>query len=117
MRGLVPNCGLEWYHSHYNGRYLMIPESSKFQKSLRLQSFNYSASNIFNFLPRYLRDDDSSSLECWKIALDKLLENIPDCPKTPTLDPILTSPYTDKYSNSLHVAFIRLNTKYWKPGN
>ena len=49
MRGLVPNCGLKWYQSHHNGRYLMIPESSKYLKTLRLQSFSYSAINIFNF--------------------------------------------------------------------
>ena len=95
----------------------MIPDKRKYLNTLRMQTFSYSASNIFNFLPRYLRDDDSSSLESWKNSLDKLLEKVPDCPKTPTLDPVLISPHTNKYSNSLHVALIRLNTKYWKPCN
>ena len=62
-----------------------------------------------------MRDDNESTLEVWKASLDKLLELVPDCPKTATLVPTFTSPYTNKQSNTLYVAFLVLNVKYWKP--
>ena len=114
IRGFVPNCGLNWAESPYNGRYIIIPEEGKYLKSLRRQTVSFTAGQMFNYLPRYMRDDNESSLEVWKASLDKLLELVPDCPKTPTLVPTFTSPYTNKQSNTLHVTFLVLNVKYWK---
>ena len=94
---------------------MIIPEEGKYLKSIRRQTFSFTAGQIFNYLPRYLRDDNLSSLDEWKASLDKLLESVPDCPKTTSLVPPLTSPYTNKHSNTLHVAFLVLNVKYWKP--
>ena len=32
VRGLVPNCGLKWYKSPYNGTYIDVPEIRKYLK-------------------------------------------------------------------------------------
>ena len=115
INGTVPNCGLNWAESPHNGRMIIIPEEGDYLNSIRRQSFSFTAGQTFNYLPRYMRDDNLSSLEVWKASLTKLLEKVPDCPKTTSLKPIFTSPYTNKQSNSLNVAFLVLNVKYWKP--
>merc|ERR1712105_471587 len=56
----------------------------KYAQEMRQHSFLYSAPRLFNRLPRYIRDDNSSNLLEWKGILDEflsisLVNRCPDC--------------------------------------
>ena len=82
LNGKVLNCGLDWNTTECSGRLLNMISVKTFCKSQREQTFQYIGPRLYNTLPRKLRDDTSSTMEEWKILLDKYLAKIPDCPLT-----------------------------------
>ena len=89
VEGLVPNCGLEVTHSERRGREIQVPiaKGSQKVKSLREQIFQVSGGNIYNSLPKSIRNLKKVSVEEFKSKLDKYLELIPDEPKVGTYIP------------------------------
>ena len=66
LLGIVPNCGLEWERHDARGLCFKTPKVRKYFTACRESSFSYTCTRLFNMLPRYLRDDTSSSMEEWK---------------------------------------------------
>ena len=81
MNGDVPNCGLSWEYSHTKGMKFKINYSpnktSDSVKTICMNSFQVQGPSLFNILPRDLRYS-VSSVDSWKMELDKYLEQIPD---------------------------------------
>ena len=119
IMGCVPNCGLIWDTNNHNGIKLKTPKVGKYFSKSRESSFSYTATRLFNILPRELRDDISSSMDIWKMYLDKLLELIPDQPRTQSLIPTICDPITAKCSNSLlhWIPHLNLNGRYFTETN
>ena len=78
-----------------------MPKVGKYFIKIRESSFSYTATRLFNFLPRDIRDDQISTMDTWKKHLNKLLELIPDQPRTQSLTPTICDLITTKSSNSL----------------
>ena len=113
--GWVPNCNLIWDINSHNGLKLKMPKVGKYFTKSRESSFSYTATRLYNVLPRELRDDTTSSMDVWKMYLDKLLELIPDQPRTQTLIPIICDPITARCSNSLlhWIPYLKLNRRHY----
>ena len=90
LEGLVPNIshggdgGIKKLHTARNGRTSQIPTlnrttSAKVLK-LREGSLNYHGSQLFNALPKEIRDLSNCSVEIFKNKLDKYLNSIYDEP-------------------------------------
>ena len=112
LNNYVDNCGLQWTYSEKNGFLFKTPQVGKYYKSLCAQSFQWIAPRIFNCLPRYIRDNNSSP-EIFKKELNIFLREIPDCPLTRELTPIAMDPYDCTPSISIihWVQYLRLNTR------
>ena len=115
LEGIVPNCGLEISHSERRGREVSVPDLKGSQRiqSFRENSFQVRGARIFNSLPKSLRDLQQSSVDEFKLKLDKYLENIQDEPSLPNYIPTACNQLTAKPSNSI-VDQGRLKTR--RPG-
>ena len=103
LEGIVPNCGLEFVSSERRGREVSIPELKGSQKvrTLRENSFQVRGARIFNSLPKSLRNLNRTSVDDFKLHLDKYLEKIPDEPSLPNYTPTACNLFTAKPSNSI----------------
>ena len=80
IKGLTPNCNLNWNCSEKYGQLL---DYSEYEHSIRRQSFHLMAPRLFNSIPVYLRLlNDDITFDTWKVKLDKFLEIIRDNPVT-----------------------------------
>ena len=114
LEGLVPNCGISHTYSERRGRECVVPPLNGRQsvQSLREQSFQRAGPNLFNSLPRYLRDIRNKSTEEFKEKLDKFLTNLPDQPMIGDLIPQVCNQNTAKPSNSLKDVILHQNRIY-----
>ena len=86
LEGLVPNCGIETTLNERLGRFCKLPDLKKCPTKisrLRENSFQVRAPQLFNSLPKELRDKSKCSLEDFKELLDNHLSRIPDEPNLP----------------------------------
>ena len=86
--GLVPNIsevhGLQFSYHERRGCRCGIPAYPlHHNKAVRARdnSFTLTASNLWNSLPKYIRNISGKSVECFKRKLDKVLEHYPDIPR------------------------------------
>ena len=104
--GLVENIsddyGLKFYCNGRHGYRCAIPTfpfyNNKAAKA-RDKSFSLTACNLWNALPRYIRNISGMSIDCFKKNLDKALKQYPDIPRCSAI-----GLYRDKHgrnSNSL----------------
>ena len=85
LEGIVPNCGIEVKNEiGRNGRMCRIPNisthSKKSVQSIREQSFQINGLQLFNLIPKSIRNMTRCGIEDFKMKLDKFLENVPDEP-------------------------------------
>ena len=112
ITGQVQNCGINWSNTINSGTIITEISTQEYFQSQRENSFHFTAPRLFNRLPRSLRDDRASTLDKWKMKLDKLLSKIPDEPIVPDLTPGLCD-YSSKPTNSLYfwLPHLELNTR------
>ena len=103
LEGLVPNCGLEEIQTGRRGRELKVPALKGKQaiRSIREQSFQVKGPQLFNSLPKNIKNITKVSVEDFKAHLDKYLENIPDEPSVDGLTPAACNPFSAAASNSI----------------
>ena len=107
LEGIVPNCGLYQSESTSEraGRKCTIPtvKSTTRQsvKTLRWQSFQVHGPQLFNSLPKYIRNMSKCGVLDFKEALDMYLTKIPDQPKVGGMIPQTCDLYNLCPSNSL----------------
>ena len=100
LENMVPNPGIQEMKSESKGRQVLIPKLKPLMRTHREASFQVAGPNLFNKMPRHIRDLTKCSQEDFKKILDSYLSKIPDNPKTKGLVPAaLTSDC--KPSNSL----------------
>ena len=98
---IVPNCGLEFTSEESRrGTEVIIPNLKGTNKR-RDQSFQVHGGQLFNSLPRYLRNMTGNNLDDFKERLDSYLQSIPDEPKVDGYIPSACEDLTAKPSNSL----------------
>ena len=102
ITGQVQNCGINWTNSDNSGTIVAEVGTQKYFQTQRENSFHYTAPRLFNKLPRSLRDDRISTLNEWKMKLDKILAKIPDEPVVSDLTPGLCEHLNSKPTNSLY---------------
>ena len=51
----------------------------------KLHSFKHQAVQIWNLLPKYIRDTTNVSVDTFKSKLDRYLQTIPDQPRIPSM--------------------------------
>ena len=113
LKGLVPNCNLEWSQNDTSGLLFKEPYFKKFDKNIRENSFHFDGTRLYNSLPRVIRDNISASKDEWKKILDDHLSNIPD---NPAIDGCIPEPcdyLSTKPSNSIisWTRFLKLNDR------
>ena len=59
----VDNCGFNTRYTDTAGRKVEVVNINNYSTSHRENSFHFVAPRLFNILPRYLRDDNYSSVE------------------------------------------------------
>ena len=103
LEGMGPNCGLEVAQSDRRGRLLKVPNLKGKQsvKSLREQSFQVNGPQLFNSLPKQIRNMTKVSVDDFKEKVDKYLENIPDEPHVDGLIPSGCNLFSAAPSNSI----------------
>jgi hypothetical protein len=79
----VPNCGIKVRGEEGRlGRMCEVPplntSASQSVQTMREQTFQVNGPKLFNSLPANIRNLTKCSIEDFKMALDKYLENIPD---------------------------------------
>ena len=104
INGDTPNCGLTWGSDTHKGTIFNIPYSpngaTPHIKNIRLNSFQVQGPELFNSLPKNIRESRVSA-DGWKEILDKYLNDIPDMPYTIDLDSGLCDRFTSDPTNSL----------------
>ena len=65
------------------------------------QSIGVSGASLFNSMPYKVRNYSGKSVSGFKMTLDQVLENIPDCPLSYGLYPEPINPDTNRNSNCL----------------
>ena len=92
---------MEISHSERRGREVSVPDLKGSQRiqSLYENSFQVRGARIFNSLPKSLRNLQLSSVDGFKLNLDKYMENIPDEPSLPNYTPTACNQLTAKISN------------------
>ena len=100
LEGLVPNFGVTTVDNSRHGRSCRVPHIKtsapcKIQ-TLRFASLTVNGPRLFNSMPNHIRNMTSCSIDTFKHALDKHLENVPDEPRMKELVPFCT-----RSSNSL----------------
>ena len=102
LNGDTPNCGLIWKNNVHKGNIFSIRYSpngtSSHIKGIRLNSFQVQGPELFNILPKEIRDSTISS-DRWKSLLDKYLDEIPDMPYIIDLDSGLCDRHTSNPTN------------------
>ena len=86
IKGLVPNCGIETTTIERLGRFCKLPVLKKCPAKvsrLRENSFQVKGPQLFNSLPKEIRDKSKCSLTDFKELLDNYLSRIPDEPNIP----------------------------------
>ena len=91
LEGLAPNLSTNTITPAYNerrGRYCLVPSLVKNKcsakiKSLREQSFGVKGPQLFNVLPREIRNLSDVSKDLFKHRLDKFLGTLADEPSVP----------------------------------
>ena len=106
INGLVRNCGVNWTYNQNSGTIFTEIDTKQYFITQRVNSFHYSAPCLFNKLPRNLRDDRKSTLDEWKMKLDKILSKIPHTPIVTDLTSGLCDHFQSKPTNSIF---------YWMP--
>ena len=106
INGLVQNCGVNWTYNQNSGTIFTEIDTKQYFITQRVNLFHYSAPRLFNKLPRNLRDDRNSTLDEWKMKLDKILSKIPDTPIVTDLTPGLCDHFKSKPTNYIF---------YWMP--
>ena len=103
LEGLAPNCGLTVQSSERRGRELLVPQlkGRTAVKSLRSQSFQVNGPQLFNAVPKSVRDTTKVSVEEFKEKLDRFLQKIPDEPNVDGLTPGACNQWTAAPSNSI----------------
>ena len=106
LEGLVPNCGVTEGSTRETrlGRKCKIPSinmgSTAAVKTIKEQTFQVNGPQLFNTLPKYLRNMTKCTMDDFKERLDLYLGQIPDEPSVPGLTPGACSP-DGRPSNSL----------------
>ena len=83
LEGLVPNFGISWYTNNRTGRHCQIPKlptSSSRHRTRYCNSLGFKGPQLFNMLPRELRDMKGVDVATFKSRLDLLLRSVPDEP-------------------------------------
>ena len=105
LEGLAPNCGLTETTSDRTGRKCIIPpvqaRTRHRVKSLRYQSFQVHGPQLFNSLPKSIRNTKRCGVPEFKEKLDIYLSCIPDQPKVGSLIPSTCDQFSLSPSNSL----------------
>ena len=86
IEGLAPNCGIETTTNERLGRFCKLPVLKKCPAKvsrLRENSFQVKGPQLFNSLPKEIRDKSKCSLTDFKELLDNYLSRIPDEPNIP----------------------------------
>ena len=103
IEGLAPNCGITVQPSGRRGRELQVPQlrGKPGVQSLRSQSFQVHGPQLFNSLPKAIRDVTKVSVDDFKEKLDNFLHKIPDEPNVEGLTPGACNLWTAAPSNSI----------------
>ena len=107
LEGYAPNCGIttSYAASERCGRMCAVPkiksQTRHSVKTLRYQSFQVHGPQLFNTLPKYIRNMTKCGVPDFKEALDNFLTKIPDQPKVGGLIPSTCDLFTLSPSNSL----------------
>ena len=103
IEGLAPNCGITVQPSGRRGRELQVPQlrGKPGIQSLRSQSFQVHGPQLFNSLPKSIRDVTKVSVDDFKEKLDNFLQKIPDEPNVEGLTPGACNLWTAAPSNSI----------------
>ena len=106
IMGLTHNFGIEWYTHPRWGKMVKI-NYPKFYKvksgALRIwrQSLGVDGALLFNCLPYDVRNYPGETLSGFKMKLDQLFENIPDCPISQGLYPTPINVISGRNSNCI----------------
>ena len=102
---VTPNCGITWFTSETSGRFCNVVRSPYYSsvkiKSLRRQSFQARAPELFNSLPYQLRMMSNCSVNTFKNCLDKFLRLLPDTPLSQKYHPTPMDWFSSMPSNSI----------------
>ena len=103
LNKMAPNCGIEEISSERRGRECRVPPTKGKMgvKGLREQSFQVHGPQLFNALPKDIRNLQKISLDDFKSKLDQYLMTIPDQPKIGELVPSTCDQVLAKPSNSI----------------
>ena len=106
IAGLTHNYGLTWRIDEHKGIIIDIKQLKYYQvkgKVLNIwrQSIGVSGAALFNSMPYKVRNYEGKSISGFKMTLDQVLENIPDCPLSYGLYPDPINPVTNRNSNCL----------------
>ena len=107
LEGYAPNCLIttSYAASERGGRMCSVPkiksQTRHSVKTLRYQSFQVHGPQLFNTLPKYIRNMTKCGVPEFKEALDNFLTKIPDQPKVGGLIPSTCDLFTLSPSNSL----------------
>ena len=83
LEGIAPNFGIESYINPRTGRHCKVPKVPTFSSKARTiycSSLGFRGPQLFNSLPRELRDLQGVGVDTFKKHLDNLLSRVPDEP-------------------------------------
>ena len=106
ITGLTHNFGLSWYSQPHWGLLANIDkpvfhETRAAVYSMWRQSLAVEGALLINSMPSNVRNYPGKSLSGFKMTLDQVLENIPDCPPSHGLYPKPINTETGRNSNCL----------------
>ena len=109
LQGLVPNPGLkEAPENEYLGRRCHLPKINHGRQAiqtLKEPSFQVSGPNLFNSLPKKIRNMNKCTQDEFKLELDKYLQTLPDQPKIDGL--------SKTHKSCLDFAFAKFSIVYY----
>ena len=105
LENKVDNFGVKWNQNVRRGRMIELPArfpgNNTAANNLREQSLIIRGGRIFNKLPHSLRNTSDVTLDTFKHRLDMFLQEIPDHPNVPGLDPEPVCKFTNRQSNDI----------------
>ena len=106
ISGLTHNFGLSWRNDEHKDILIEINQLKYYQISGKVlhiwkQSNGVSGATLFNSMPYKVRNYAGNSISGFKMTLDQVLENIPDCPLSYGLYPEPINQDTNRNSNCL----------------
>ena len=119
MEGLVPNPGLTWSPAEARrGRECEVPHlrGSAAVQALRKQSYQMSGPNLWNCLPKDIRNKTGCSQDEFKELLDQFLTLVPDEPRSDGCTPGACNPHTGRATNTLRYQAAR-RREVWRVSN